>query len=302
MDTMMDNIDRQKLITVVGSFYPEYIVPHLMEKAFEPYQQTDFSRRRFQTSVWEHGHATAAILLTATGIEAYRNRIYYIEKEDIGQSDVVDDLCRMLHANNAGFPDAILRQVLNEVFVIRNVIAHNHIYEVEVWSDKYLTMLRHKQKLLKGYRRDRKYRSSVKPRSRKTNLIRLNVQPAKIGFEDLFKVLVVFDLLVGVTQSILSPHHVPHHIHYNIDDRYIDNLAELLTYYLEIIPNKRFVNELEGLSGRLRLDFGPFLKTNRGLDWFVTNICPKCSTLGFSKTRFSDSCRKCGLRIGSLRI
>lgn len=297
---MASQINRQKIITVVGATYIEFIVMDLMSKTFEAYKKLIFSHRRFQNSMWEHGHATAAIILTAIGIEAYRNRIYYVEKDNIsrGNNAVSNDLGDILGRKNQAFPASKLKQLLTEVFVVRDVIAHNHIYEVEVLTAHDWKMLGHKQKLLKGYGFDRKYKVSVNPRTRKTRLLRLNVQPAKIGFEDLFKVLVVLDLLVGITQNVLGRVHIPFHVHYEIDGYWIRNLSEILTYYFDQIPNKRFLRELEGLSRQLRIDFAIFLPPNERWDWFITNTCPKCSKLGFSKRINLDSCNKCGLRIG----
>lgn len=297
---MARQINRQKVITVVGATYIEFIVMDLMSKTFEAYKKLDFSGRHFQTSMWEHGHATAAIILSVIGIEAYRNRIYYVEKDNVsrGSSAVINDLCSMLNRKNQTFHTSKLKQLLTEVFVIRDVIAHNHIYEVEVLSDQDWKMLGHKQKLLKGYGFDTKYKACVNSRTRKTRLLKFNVQPAKIGFEDLFKVLVVIDLLVGVTQNILGRMHIPFHVHYKIDEYWVRNLSEVLTYYLDQIPNNRFLKELEGLSKQLRDDFATFLPPNEKWDWFITNTCPKCSKLGFSKRINLSSCSKCGCRIG----
>ena len=297
---MTSQINREKVITVVGTTYIEFIVMDLMSKTFEAYKKIGFSGRHFQTSMWEHGHATAAIILIAIGIEAYRNRIYYLTKDNVsrGTSAVINDLSNMLSRKNQTFPTSKLKQLLTEVFVIRDVIVHNHIYEVEILSDQNFKMVGHKQKLLKGYGFDAKYKASVNSRTRKTKLLKLNVQPAKIGFEDLFKLLVVLDLLVGVTQNILGRAYIPFHVHYKINEYWVRNLSEILTYYLDQITNVRFVKELERLSKQLRNDFETFLPPNEKWDWFITNTCPKCSKLGFSKRINLSSCSKCGCRIG----
>jgi len=290
---------RQKVITVIGSTYIEFIVMDLMAKAFDAYKKLDFSSRHFQTSIWEHGHATAAIVLSVIGIEAYRNRIYYIEKDNVsrGNNAVSIDLSNVLSRKNQAFPADRFKELLTEVFVVRDVIAHNHIYEVEVLSDQNWRMIGHKQRLLKGYGFDAKYKTSVNSRTKKTNLLKLNVQPAKIGFEDLFKVMAVFDLLVGVTQNILGVGHVPFRVHYEIDNYWVRHLSEILTHYFDQIPNQRFIKELEKLSKQLRRDFAVFLPTKYKWDWFITNTCPICSSLGFSKRTDLDFCNKCGCKV-----
>lgn len=299
---MIDAANKQKLITVIGGTFVEFVVWDLIAEAFEAYKKRDFSRKYFQTSIWEHGHAAAAIVLTVIGIEAYRNRIYYIERKRVSRrtNAVVNDLCGVLKGENNAFPDDKIKELLTEVFIIRDVIAHNHIYEVEVVSDQDWNMIGHKQSLLRGYGFDSKYRTYVNKRTRKTKLLKLNVQPAKIGFEDLFKVFVVLDLLIGITQNILSIGHIPFHVYYKVGDHWFKNISEILTYYLDKIPNKRFIKDLEVLSKQFRYDYEAFLPPDKKWDYFITNICPKCLKLGFSKNSRLSSCSKCGLKIGSV--
>ena len=147
---MTDSANKQEYITVIGTSFLDFVIWDLVKESFVTYRATDFSKKRFQTSIWEHGHAAAAIVLGVIGIEAYRNRIYFLEKGRINRS-VPNDLCKILTKKSTNFPTSKLQALLEEVFVVRDVIAHNHIYKVEVFSDKGWTMLSHRQKLLKGY-------------------------------------------------------------------------------------------------------------------------------------------------------
>src|SRR4030042_6596458 len=185
---MSEHMDREEYITVIGSNFLEFVVWGLIDESLKAYLKTDFSKKWFQTSVWEHSHAAAAIVLSVIGIEAYRNRIYCLKGIKVDRS-VPDDLCKILRDEKVRFPADKLQDILTEVFVTRDVIVHNHIYRVEVLSDEKWAMLGHRQRLLKGYGFDAKYKRSVNSRTKKTKLLKLNVQPAKIGFEDIFKVL-----------------------------------------------------------------------------------------------------------------
>ena len=72
------NTKTQKLITVVTTQYIENVVLDLMKKSFDVYKRRDFKAKQFQVSVLENSYATSAIILAVLGIEAYRNRIFYL--------------------------------------------------------------------------------------------------------------------------------------------------------------------------------------------------------------------------------
>jgi hypothetical protein len=303
---MSEHMDREEYITVIGSNFLKFAVSGLIDESLKAYLKTDFSKKRFQTSVWEHSHAAAAIVLSVIGIEAFRNRIYCLKGIKVDRS-VPYDLCRILRDEKAGFPSDKLQDILTELFVTRDVIVHNHIYQVEVFTDEKLDVWRYKQKLLKGYGFDSKYKRSVNSRTKKTKLLKLNVQPARIGFEDIFKVLVITDLLIGILQNILGGGYVPFHmsprIHasHKISIHHLDSLSKILNYYYEQIPRRRFITLVEELSRRLRNDFANYLPPYPHSSCFISNICPKCSKLGFDRYDDTHHCRKCGLRMGFIR-
>ena len=296
---MTKPIRKEKYITVIGANFLDFVVWDLVKESFTTYCKTDFSKKRFQTSIWEHGHAAAAIVLSVLGIEAYRNRIYCLEKCEVHGS-VSNDLCSMITKKSNNFPASKLKGLLEEVFVLRDVIVHNHIYEVTVVYQNY-DMLGHRQKLLQGRTDDAKYLRCVNKNSKKTNLLKLNVQPAKITFEDIFKVLIIADLLIGVMQNVFGAGYVPFHVSHKIGDHCPENLSEILTHYYDQIPRKSFVKFLEQLSTQLRNDFAPFLPPYPHSGCFISNICPQCSKLGFDKLDHTHYCSKCGLSMGVIR-
>lgn len=297
---MSEHIDRQEYITVIGSNFLGFVVWGLIDESLKVYLNTDFSKKRFQTSIWEHSHAAAAIVLSVIGIEALRNRIYFLKGIKVDRS-VPNDLCEILRDEKVGFPADKLQDMLTEVFVTRDVIVHNHIYQVEVFSDKKWAMLAHKQRLLKGYGFDLKYKRSVNSRTRKTKLLKLNVQPAKISFEDIFKVLVITDLLIAILQNMFGGAYIPFHISHKIGIHHFGSLSKILNYYYEQISRRSFIIFSEELSRRLRNDFANYLPPYPHSDCFISNICPKCSKLGFDRFDDTHHCRRCGLRMGFIK-
>src|SRR3990167_6547501 len=123
----IDKRKTQKLITVVTTDYVESIVLDLLAKSFEVYKKRDFKSRNYGLHAFENTYATAAIVLTVLSIESYRNRIFYLEREKVGR--VAEDLSRIIRRKISSFPKEKFQEILEEVFVVRDVIVHNHIYE-----------------------------------------------------------------------------------------------------------------------------------------------------------------------------
>jgi len=293
---MAKPIRKEKHITVIGANFLDFVVWDLVHQSCLTYRKTDFSKKRFQTSISEHSYAAAAIVLSVLGIEAYRNRLYCLQKCEITGS-VSNDICKMITKENNEFPHSKLKVLLEEVFVLRDIIVHNHVYEVTVTYQNY-DILGHRQRLLQGRTDSKKYLRCVNKKARKTNLLKLNVQPTKITFEDIFKVLVVVDLLIRVMQHGLPTGYIPFHVSRQIGDYHLNNLSEIITYYYGQIKRKSFLVFLEGLAAQLRNDFAPFLPKYPHSHCFIFNICPQCSKLGWDRVDNKHYCSKCGLRMG----
>lgn len=296
---MTDRIRKEKIITVIGANFLDFVVWDLVKGSFLTYCNTNFSNKRFQTPMPEHSRAAAAIVLSVLGIEAYRNRVYCLEKREVCSS-VSNSLCDMITEKSSNFPARKLKDLLEEVFVVRDVIVHNHIYEVTVTYQGF-NIKGHRQRLLQGRTDDLKYKRHVNKRTKKTKLLKLNVQPTKISFEDIFKVLLVVDLTIKIMQQVFGGGYVPFHVSHKIGRYDAKNLSEILTYYFDHIPRKSFVTFLETLSTQLRNDFMSFLPPYPISDCFINNTCPECSKLGFDKLDNTHYCSKCGLSMGSIR-
>ena len=241
----------------------------------------------------ENTYATAGIVLTVLGIEAYRNRIYYLEKRTVSRS-VAEDLTVMFKSREANFSEKDFENLLNEVFVLRDVIVHNHIYKVNVEFDGDWQILGHRQELLKGYG-DTKFRVSTNSRTKKTTNLKLNVQPGKIGFEDLFIVLVLFDSFVGLSEKILGRAYVPFHFWKEVNGVGTEDFYKYLTCFYHLIPNQKYVQQLNSILQKIRKEYGQFLPDYN--EYFVNNICIICGEFGFRQMNQVYLCKKCGHRV-----
>ena len=197
---MTDRNHEQKNITPIGTSFVEFIVPHLMAEAFTAYKKRNFTKTYFQVNPWENSHSAAAIVLVAVAIEAYRNRIYYLEGKRVPKGSVPSTIGKMFLRKLSSFPDQKFEPIVREVFVVRDVIVYGHIYELNVaFNSRNWDMVNYAERKLNEYG-DGKFKESVDTGIGKTNLIGFNVQPLKIGFEDLFKTLLVLDLFAGIAE------------------------------------------------------------------------------------------------------
>lgn len=283
----------QDLVTVVGTNYIDLIIPDLLEKCFEVYRKTEFDKKQFQVSVFENTFATAGIILAVLAFEAYRNRIFYLENKKVSKYITVPkDLASIFKTKDASFPENCFENLLNEVFVIRDVIVHNHIYKVNVEFDDDWQMLGHRQKLLEGYGDDKKFKAFTSSRTKKTTSLKLNIQTGKIGFEDLFLVLVMFDLFIGLSEKILSRPYVPFHFWKEINGVGADKLYQYLTHFYNLIPNAKYLQQLDPVLQKIRTEFVQYLPDYK--EYFINNICIKCGEFGFRQMNDIYLCKKCG--------
>jgi hypothetical protein len=123
-----------------------------------------------QASKSENGYASAISLLGAVVIESVCNRARYISK-DIDRKGAVETL-RSLAGHE-------LAADIEEIFVLRDVIAHNHLWEAEIADDETrglaLTSARRRQ----GYG-DEKFSRVVDQVSRRTKRLKLDIFPNRI--------------------------------------------------------------------------------------------------------------------------
>lgn len=287
---------KQKLVTVVTANYVDLLVPDLLEKSFVAYKNKDFTKRHFQVSIIENAYSTAGVILVLLALEAYRNRIYYLEKKSSHRGRLAEDLSNIFKQKDNAFPEGLFRDILNEMMIVRDVIVHNHLYEVEIVNDGNWDMISHRQRLLKDYGDHKRLKSGlVVEQTRKTKNLKLNVQPAKIGFEDLYTILVIFDMFVGISDKLLSNSYVPFHFTHKFNNSWIDCFSHYLSHFYVTNPNKKSVKRLNKIYKNLRSSFVTFLPEY--IDYFLRNICPKCQDFAFHQPFKVYKCFNCGFEI-----
>ena len=140
---------RQVVISVLGMAYIEPII-----NLYSLLDEQDFKRfSRTKVSLKENGYSISIIVLSVLLVESMINRIKYLEKKNkIENIKFFDEFCN----------DSKLVSNLIEIYVVRDVIAHNHLWSVSYEFDEKYTEKNIYQKLLDGYGNKRDKRSDWK--------------------------------------------------------------------------------------------------------------------------------------------
>ncbi len=133
-----------------------------------------------QASPLENGYSTAIIILTMLLVESAIARTQYVLGEKPPK--------KALEFVRKTFVSSDFVDQLEELFVVRDVIAHNHVWEAEfIWDDQFGMKLI-SAALEKGYG-DKKYAKVFDSATRKTRRLGINLFPTRICREDAIAVL-----------------------------------------------------------------------------------------------------------------
>jgi hypothetical protein len=133
-----------------------------------------------QASGLENGFSLSIILLSVLLTESALSRMQYRMKKTPPE--------RPLEFTKKNFKEEKLYDRLEELFVIRDVIAHNHIWEAKVYWDEKGDLRLIKAQLSTGYG-DKKFNKVIDMKNQTTRILGLNVFPTRICLSDAKKVL-----------------------------------------------------------------------------------------------------------------
>jgi hypothetical protein len=170
-----------KLVSIVGESYFQPIAILLNELISLP----EPAANDVKTSYYENGFACAVCLLAVVCFESYTMRLRFFNRSARAAAKRCLDFLRDLYPQ---FPN--IEQV-TEVFVLRDIIAHNHLWEIGFsWGElgEPMTLQSAVKDAISG---DNKYALHVDAQTHKTNILHLNAVPLKIDRSDVSKVLKV---------------------------------------------------------------------------------------------------------------
>ncbi len=169
---------KSQMVSIIGSSYFEPI-GDLIDKLTSRNQP---GPNEVQAGYFENGYATSIVLLLVAMFESYVMRSRYINRENqpITRSTVVSYLEKVCPQIDS-FVEII------EIFILRDLIFHNHLWEIDFsWQEEPAMVMHGAQK--DPASGDNKYERFVDQTSRKTKKLELNAVPIKVDRTDVFKV------------------------------------------------------------------------------------------------------------------
>ncbi len=177
----------ENIITVVGSSYYQPIADLIQRLLAHERLGATTVKRGYR----ENGYSSAIILLLVVAFESYVTRVSYLQRQlskdgnpKMKRTSVPDYLTQLRKSFT-------LQKSLTEVFVLRDVLAHNHLWTLTMsyHESKHLILRRAVKDTEFG---DYKYDVSVNSKIRRTSVLGLNVVPTSVGLREVAK---VFDVL-----------------------------------------------------------------------------------------------------------
>lgn len=169
------------VITVVGSAYFQPIsdlVENLLKRPKPDQYPAGTSHR-------ENGYSASLIVLLVAVLESYTARLKFLRNAETPASKGTPELLAEL------FPDIPTSEELVEVFLLRNLVVHNHVWHLDVsdGEDKGAPTLTTPQQL--GFQVNKHYSSVVDLPTRRTLKLGLNASPTAVDRGDVQKVFSV---------------------------------------------------------------------------------------------------------------
>ena len=181
-----------RLITIVGSSH-FHAITALVDNLRRLPQATSSSE--ISTPGHENGLAAAVCLLAVVSFESFMVRAWYIK----GRTDKAKN---GLDAFRKLYPDNEHIEYVTEAFVLRDLIAHNHLWELTyTWGDDEPIMLRKALPLSGG---DNKYLEVVDIDRRRTRALNLHVLPNRV---DRYDAAMVLDVIYSALEYCDADNH-----------------------------------------------------------------------------------------------
>lgn len=137
-------------------------------------------------SMHENGYSASLVVLLVALLESYTARVRFVRRSECiaGNKSTPDLLSEY-------YPSLPTKDELVEVFLIRNVLAHNHIWHLDVsdFDNLGAPTLATPQEL--GFHTNKHYEQVVNVETRTTRLLELNISPTSVNRTDVRKVFYV---------------------------------------------------------------------------------------------------------------
>jgi hypothetical protein len=169
---------KESLVSILGSSYFQPIADLIARWFSQPRPKSN----AVQSGYYEHGYSASVILLLVAMFESYVVRVRYINK-----GAVPNTVRSAIEILSHVYPSIRNKKALTEVYVLRDAVFHNHLWEIEFsWGDS-PAMVMHGATKHPAFG-DKKYSARVNPITRRTKALGLSIVPIRINRTDARKV------------------------------------------------------------------------------------------------------------------
>ena len=192
--------------------YVSVVGPALIQPIFDLVEKLESMEpvppNEVKTGQRENGYSLAIIALGALLFESALNRTAYVRQDNEEDHLSAPDYFKKIS------PDTNAAAEIEEVFAVRNVIAHNHLWEATItWTEEEDGVkFAEPPKLHPGYG-DKRHTRIIDLETRKSRILGINMFPPRIWRRDAYIVLKTIAKAIDVIETMdrryfcLSPHH-----------------------------------------------------------------------------------------------
>lgn len=147
--------------------------------------------------------ALLSVVAIAFDLEAIRNKI--VTSNNIVPVSIWNDIAKLIYGDDE-IKQEVLIKLIKEIFIVRNSVAHSHLYRIEVIYKDFQPVKTIPHKIKTAFKQgDKKHKENVQGQMKKTKFSNLNTIIAMISFSDVIKMLIVLDL---TAKLLLSKSHL----------------------------------------------------------------------------------------------
>ena len=162
------------IITVIGPAYQQPItdlIDRLLHRTFGQSGSEEAGHR-------ENGYCASIVILLVAMLESYVTRLKFTRKAEIKRAVGIPDLLATL------FPGLETVDELREVFLLRNLIAHNHLWHLDVSNPESHGALTIASPIDLGFDVNKNYSDIVDASARRTRRLQLHASPTDVDRSD----------------------------------------------------------------------------------------------------------------------
>lgn len=195
------------LVTIIGEAYFQPIAD-LVEKWLRRSPPPALSK--IQSGFYENGYAASVVLLMVAMFESYVSRLRFLQSAN--RRPVPEEKRNATEVVHHVFPRLRHMKALEEVYVVRDLLIHNHLWEIGCHYGESGSMVLQDAKRSRASG-DNKYALRVNSSTRRTKALCLSVLPTRVNrtdarkiFDTIWKTLLVFERANPHRFAISSQH------------------------------------------------------------------------------------------------